>query len=174
MTQLRYTYFRNIEKSAYWLFIVLLILLLPSCATREEPYSEEKAAMDLDLVQRFTNEPISYEESVRPILRNRCVVCHGCYDAPCQLKLSSPAGITRGASDVKVYNGARFKTAQPTRLGIDGFNAKDWRAKKFHAVLSEDNNDAAQNLKQSVLYQMLRMKQLSPQPGSPLRTCGWA
>jgi hypothetical protein len=26
---------------------------------------------------------------VAPILESRCVVCHGCYDAPCQLKLTA-------------------------------------------------------------------------------------
>ena len=81
--------------------------------------------MDLDLLQRFTSEPISFDESIRPILQNRCVVCHGCYDAPCQLKLSSPAGIARGASKIKVYNGVRLKTMLPTRLGIDGVGIED-------------------------------------------------
>lgn len=37
-----------------------------------------------------------YLHTVKPILESRCVVCHGCYDAPCQLKLSSPEGIDRG------------------------------------------------------------------------------
>lgn len=46
---------------------------------------------------------------------DHCVVCHGCNEAPYQLKLSSPAGIACGASNVKVYNGARFKTNPPTQ-----------------------------------------------------------
>jgi hypothetical protein len=136
MKQDRKTYLKNIGKSTYSILVLILVLAVPSCATREEPYIEEKAAMDLDLLQRFTSEPISFDESVRPILQNRCVVCHGCYDAPCQLKLSSPAGIARGASNTKVYNGARLKTMQPTRLGIDGVSIEDWRAKKFHAILN--------------------------------------
>lgn len=32
----------------------------------------------------------------KPILDNRCVVCHACYDAPCQLKMTSAEGIDRG------------------------------------------------------------------------------
>lgn len=30
-----------------------------------------------------------FQREVKPIVDNRCVVCHACYDAPCQLKLSS-------------------------------------------------------------------------------------
>jgi hypothetical protein len=33
--------------------------------------------------------PIDYLTEVKPILDKRCVVCHSCYNAACQLKLSS-------------------------------------------------------------------------------------
>ncbi len=33
--------------------------------------------------------PVSYLSDVKPILEQRCVVCHSCYNAPCQLKLGS-------------------------------------------------------------------------------------
>ena len=48
-----------------------------------------------------------YHKQVQPLLEKRCVVCHGCYDAPCQLKLSSAEGIERGASKVQIYDGTR-------------------------------------------------------------------
>ena len=35
---------------------------------------------------------MSYRKDVQPIVERRCVVCHGCYDAPCQLKLGSLGG----------------------------------------------------------------------------------
>mgnify|MGYP006182235563 CR=1 FL=1 len=41
--------------------------------------------------------PVSFDQ-VLPIIQARCVSCHACYDAPCQLNLASYAGITRGAS----------------------------------------------------------------------------
>jgi len=44
------------------------------------------------------------------------VVCHGCYDAPCQLKMSSIEGIERGASSEKVYVSARVHPAPLTRI----------------------------------------------------------
>ncbi len=43
-----------------------------------------------------------YWKDVRPIMARRCVVCHGCYDAPCQQNLTSWEGITRGATPEKV------------------------------------------------------------------------
>ena len=50
------------------------------------------------------------------VFERRCVVCHGCYDAPCQLKLDTFEGIARGASEQRVYDGARLNAAEPTRL----------------------------------------------------------
>ena len=46
---------------------------------------------------------IGYRAQVAPILEKRCVVCHACFDAPCQLKLGVPEGLQRGASKDKVY-----------------------------------------------------------------------
>lgn len=37
-------------------------------------------------------------QAARQTFEQRCVVCHGCYDSPRQLKLSSWDGIARGAS----------------------------------------------------------------------------
>lgn len=146
------------------LFFIILVLAISSCATKKAPVTRGQATIDLDLIQTLPKEKIAYEDSVRPILQNRCVVCHGCYDAPCQLKLSSPSGIQRGGSKELVYNGARFKTMAPTRLDIDAKTPEQWRRKDFHAVLNEAGNDPAENLSESVLYRMLRMKQTSPQP----------
>ncbi len=147
-----------------FLLLIFAMLALSSCAVKEEPITAGQATIDLALLQTLPEEQISYEDSVRPVLQNRCVVCHGCYDAPCQLKLSSPSGIQRGGSKELVYNGARFKTMAPTRLDIDAKTPEQWRQKNFHAVLNDADNDPAANLSQSVLYRMLRMKQISPQP----------
>jgi hypothetical protein len=155
---------KNIKLFSVFLLFIFTVLAISSCATKKEPFTAQQATIDLDLLQTLPEEKISYENSVKPVMQRRCVVCHGCYDAPCQLKLSSSSGIERGGSKELVYNGARFKTMAPTRLDIDATTAKEWREKNFHAVLNEENNDPAANLNQSVLYRMLRMKQLSPQP----------
>ncbi|WP_254437935.1 fatty acid cis/trans isomerase [Ruegeria arenilitoris] len=76
---------------------------------------------------------------VKAILDHRCVVCHSCYDAPCQLKLTSSAGVLRGASKEAVYHTERLTDAQPTRLGIDAQTVPEWRALGFHSVVGGQN-----------------------------------
>ncbi|MDX1334250.1 MAG: fatty acid cis/trans isomerase [Gammaproteobacteria bacterium] len=138
--------------------------LLASCAAPQKSVTKEQAMVDYDLLINMPAEPISYSDQIRPVLNQRCVVCHGCYDAPCQLKLSSMEGLQRGANPAKVYDGARIRGVEPTRLFIDAKSVEEWREKGFHNVLNEQSGDAKQNLDDSVLYQMLRLKQLHPQP----------
>lgn len=109
-----------------------------------------------------------YFSDVKPLLEKRCVVCHACYDAPCQLKLSSPEGIDRGASKKLVYDGTRLLAEEPTRLGIDVSTTRDWRDKQFSPVLNERTQDLAHNTQLSVLYQMLALKKQNPLPGTDL------
>ena len=60
----------------------------------------------------------------RDVFETRCVVCHGCYDAPCQLKLGSFDGIERGATRATRSTTARGSiAAQPTRLDVDAHDA---------------------------------------------------
>ncbi|WP_313430408.1 hypothetical protein, partial [Pseudomonas sp.] len=40
---------------------------------------------------------ISYTRDIQPIFTEKCVACHACNDAACQLKLESPEGAVRGA-----------------------------------------------------------------------------
>ena len=82
---------------------VLIMLFLTACSSSEKSVTAEQAIVEYDLLYTLPKEIISYNEKVRPVLESRCVVCHGCYDAPCQLKLSSPEGIHRGANKKKVY-----------------------------------------------------------------------
>ncbi len=149
----------------YPLMLVALVSLLVACSAPKKSISEDQAKVDYDLLFSMPVEEISYEDRVRPILEKRCVVCHGCYDAPCQLKLSSAAGIQRGASKERVYDGARIKPADPTRLFIDALVAGQWRQKGFHPVVNEGEEQSPQrNIADSIMYRMLRLKQLHPQP----------
>ena len=68
----------------------LTVLIVSACATKKERLTEKQPRVDLSLLQTLPAENISYNDQVSPVLERRCVVCHGCYDAPCQLKLSSP------------------------------------------------------------------------------------
>jgi hypothetical protein len=93
-----------------------------------------------------------YYTRIQPIFDNRCVACHSCFNAPCQLNLQSYSGLTRGATKLKVYDGSRPKSVAPTRLDIDGHTIADWRAKGFFDVIGD--RDPAHTL----LMQMLRLR----------------
>ncbi|HVZ33254.1 MAG TPA: fatty acid cis/trans isomerase, partial [Polyangiaceae bacterium] len=90
----------------------------------------------------------------------RCVVCHGCYDAPCQLVLSSFEGMARGASKREVYDGARLFAIEPTRLHIDARSVAAWRKKDFYPVLPEGTSAPAESL----LVRLLELKRAHPLP----------
>lgn len=146
------------------LVLILSSVLLMACSSKEESITADQATIDYDLIYSMPHELIDYEASVKPILEKRCIACHGCYDAPCQLKLSSAEGLARGANKDKVYNGARITAGDPTRLFVDAMTTEQWRGKKFHSVLNEsERNNPVANLENSVMYQMLRLKQLHPQ-----------
>jgi hypothetical protein len=94
---------------------------------------------------------ISWEQQVTPVLDRRCVVCHSCYDAPCQLQLSSPEGVARGATKALVYDGARVKPMDPTRLFIDAKSTSEWRRRDFYSVLRASREQAAPSLMERML-----------------------
>jgi len=65
---------------------------------------------------------------------------------PCQLKLTSPEGIHRGANKKKVYNASRLTADEPTRLFIDALTTQEWRQKGFETVLNEGDLNKVKNL----------------------------
>jgi Fatty acid cis/trans isomerase (CTI) len=85
-------------------------------------------------------------------VEQRCVVCHGCYDAPCQFRMTSADGVSRGASKQSVYNSSRLEDAPLTRLGIDASSVDEWRNLGFFDVTTAPQ-DA--DLAQSILLRML-------------------
>ena len=107
-----------------------------------------------------------YWQEVRPLHDQRCVRCHACYDAPCQLNLTSYAGITRGASAQTVYSGTRLLADEPTRLNFDALTNRDWRAKGFFPVLNERAQLPEANREGGAMYRMLAMKRAASWPVS--------
>ncbi len=99
-----------------------------------------------------------YPPEVKLTLEKRCMVCHGCYDAPCQLKLDAWQGLQRGASKEKVYDGARLLTANLTRLFEDAQTHEEWREKGFYPVLDHAVPE------ESVALKMLELKREHPLP----------
>lgn len=147
---------------------LLLVALISSCTLFG--VSQEKELDDLygeaKVRHRVTTdeaEQLAYLDEVKPVLDSRCVVCHACYDSACQLKLSSPSGIDRGASKNRVYDVSVF-SREPSRLFIDEEKTEAWRRSGFFPVLNERDQSAEANLQSSVMYQMLALKNRHPLP----------
>ncbi|VAW86351.1 Fatty acid cis/trans isomerase [hydrothermal vent metagenome] len=107
---------------------------------------------------------IDYWTQVKPVLDQRCVVCHACFDAPCQLNMSSIEGIERGASAAKVYKSMRLTAAPLTRLFEDAQSVVQWRTKEFHPVLNEYADTPEVNREAGVMYRSLQLKEQNPLP----------
>lgn len=106
----------------------------------------------------------NYSVHIKPILDRRCAVCHGCYDAPCQLKLTSWAGIARGLTTSSVYGELRLSEAPLTRLGLDAERASQWRERGFSPVLNEYRATPDAEMAGSVLWRSLALKQAQRLP----------
>jgi len=83
------------------------------------------------LTKTFGVTTVNYGQDVKSILESRCIVCHGCYDAPCQLDLSVTEGIEHGANKELVYNAGRLLAMEPPRLFVDAHSPREWREKFF-------------------------------------------
>jgi hypothetical protein len=167
---------RNIHTQKVRIFIVA-VLVLSGCATianldlnklygNED--SQNRAAANSEQALMASPASLFFEDNVAPIIEQRCVVCHACYDAPCQLKMSSPEGLERGANKEKVYHGDRLLAATPNRLFMDALNPIEWRERGFYPVLNERQQNPVANTQASVLAKMLNLKQQHPLPNDKL------
>jgi hypothetical protein len=174
-------------KKEFLIYSILIMLFMAGCSLYRSVEFNSKygtlRAVDRQIVRptdrqsdRQTDQQIntpaqgsiSFHEHVQPILEKRCDVCHSCYDAPCQLKLTSFDGIDRGGSKKLVYNSARITPDQPTRLFVDAESTEQWRQMDFHPVLNERDQTPEINLENSVLNLMLRLKKENPLPETDL------
>jgi Fatty acid cis/trans isomerase (CTI) len=134
----------------YNLFIVLAVVALVSgCATKALP----------PVVVNVPTRPIAYLNEVKSILDKRCVVCHSCYNSPCQLKLSEFEGADRGATKKAIYDASRLSAMDPTRLFIDAQTTNEWRKKEFFSVT---DSKASNGLNDSIMIQLLSHKMKNP------------
>ncbi|MGY6276070.1 fatty acid cis/trans isomerase [Methylomonas sp. MgM2] len=161
--------------SKYSFFLIFLVLTGCAAIIYESPDFERLYGPSVPKQRRQTQveailsrhqHKVSFYNDVKPILDSRCVVCHGCYDAPCQLKLGSIDGIDRGATKRLVYDFARLKPADPTRLFIDAVDTEGWRKKDFYPVLNERSESEVANLDNSVLAKLIQLKRFNPLPSS--------
>ncbi|MDD5275106.1 MAG: fatty acid cis/trans isomerase [Methylovulum sp.] len=120
----------------------------------------------------ITATSVTYQHDVKPITDSRCAVCHGCFDAPCQLQMGSYEGITRGASKEKIYDELRLFLMAPSRLFTDAQSNTEWRLKGFYPVLNERNPETVANREAGVMARMLALKGEHSFPSSGLLPAG--
>ncbi len=157
-----------IRRRAAW---AAAILIVSGCAayggTKFEPLYGAPAPRDR-VVETVKHDDVDYWTDVKPVIEQRCVVCHACYDASCQLKMSSIEGIERGASPEIVYTRSRLKMATPMRLFEDAQSVPEWRTMGFHPVLNEHGNSVEANREAGVMHQILKLKEQNPLPPGKL------
>ncbi|MGZ3746719.1 MAG: fatty acid cis/trans isomerase, partial [Pseudobdellovibrionaceae bacterium] len=115
-----------------------------------------------------------YLKKIQPIFNNRCIACHSCFNSPCQLNLTSFAGVDRGAIKDDVYDFRSIGEKTPTRLGIDVPQYYDWETvtqtwrqekfegtsgkKGFFPVVLHAPLTPSERLGNSILAQMIVLK----------------
>lgn len=159
-------------KGGWKRLLLVTVLLATGCASVAQidfnalfgTSSPQKRVENAQLNDQFIQQAEFVHTQVEPILNSRCVVCHACYDAPCQLKMTSSEGIERGASKEKVYQGTRLVAATPNRLFVDAFTPAAWRQRGFYPMLNERDQTPEANTQASVLARMLTLKQMHPLP----------
>ncbi len=153
----------------------LLLLTLASCGfltqcsrlpDSGQPPAAVTAEPDAALPTLAPGTPVAdYWRDVKPVLDQRCVVCHACFDAPCQLNLTAFEGVERGANhDEIVYAAARLKAADPTRLFIDAASTAGWRTKGFYSVLDDSPPVSPEAARAGLMLRLLAQKRQHPQP----------
>ncbi len=134
---------------SFLLSLAFLFFIFSGCST--EPLKPVKVEV--------ADKKVDYLKEIKPILDKRCVVCHSCYNSPCQLKLSSFEGADRGSSKDRVYLGERLSAQDPSRLFIDAKNTQEWREKDFSSVLESDSEVGTNN---SMMLLLLEHKMQNP------------
>ncbi len=145
---------------------ILSILLLGCAVLAERQLNEQwgEPSVQNRLTDTLASDQMEFHRDIQPIINQRCVVCHACYDSPCQLNMSSFEGIDRGAHKQPVYDGTRLLAISPSRVSIDEPDTLAWRSRGYFPVLNEREQLAQANLQGSLLYRMLELKQQHPLP----------
>jgi len=164
----------KIKLGVLFILIVGIVLILPKdkgfeVTSRNPATSENK---------EYTSYYLTH---VKPIFANRCVACHACAAAPCQLKLDSYEGVDRGALDV--YPGAlSVRDKDTTRIFKDAKTTEGWRKKGFWPVVNHDKGlSDSKVLEKSLLYQYVKhgkkryesgaLKEIAPRDKKSYKQC---
>lgn len=145
--------------------LTVLLAMTAGCAPGAWPEAPAESAPPDPATQALASAAGTpdYWRDVKPVLDQRCVVCHACFDAPCQLNLAAFEGVERGASQAVVYTATRVKEAAPTRLFLDAPSTAGWRAKGFYSVLDDAPPASPAAARQGLMLKLLTQKRQHPQ-----------
>jgi len=122
-----------------YISLIALLFVLSACQNYQDAISGNSQIPIPVIPPAPIERPVSYTQEIRPIIETKCLSCHSCFDAPCQLKLENAEGLLRGAFRESIYGGARTEAMSPTRLDIDELTVSGWRERGFHSVLQSDD-----------------------------------
>lgn len=128
-----------------------------------------KPPQQITLASNSLPEQDTRNSEIQKVFDGRCVVCHSCNNAPCQLNLTTYSGLRRGATQARVYESSRQEATSPTRLDIDASSEEGWRQKSFFPVLND--KDPAHGLLAKSLLENHPQGELVPPPAVAQPIC---
>ncbi|MDA8792174.1 fatty acid cis/trans isomerase [Bacteriovoracaceae bacterium] len=113
-------------------------------------------SFEANKVHESQSQSSYYLSHIKPIFENRCVACHACEAAPCQLKLDSFEGFDRGAT-TSYPKAIKLAERPMTRIFKDAKTTAHWRDKGFWSIVNRDANlSDGDRLQQSLLYRFIK------------------
>lgn len=154
----------------YLVLTFLLAAFYETSCTASKPFHQTEQKNRAPATEQLAFQNDRYLRDIHPIFSNRCVVCHTCVDAPCQLHLDTYNGVRRGAT-VSNMGTSLFETP-PTR-DKDAKTVDEWRTKGFFAIIrdlkkEEQPQPTSTHLQESILYQLVEQGFQHNQPGFDL------
>jgi len=163
------------QSRLFW--VILLFLFSSGChgPTTVEKNNEAQTVFQVgNRLQGWyheTDQDDHYLDKVQPIFSKRCVTCHGCYEAPCQLNLQSYQGVRRGYDATPIYSMTRFESMPITQMN-DVYPLSKWRELAFLPVVANDEEpnraDHAKHWDSSLFKTFIEKGSQYNQPGFPL------
>ncbi len=113
----------------------------------------------------------NYLDNVQAVMNARCIACHGCFEAPCQLNMQSYEGVRRGYNPIPIFSAKRVDYTAPTRM-TDPLTLDNWRALNFLPVVAHHKEtpfaDQPDAYRESLLYRFVDQSFTSNKEHFPL------
>ena len=106
-----------------------------------------------------------YLDNIQSILSRRCVACHSCTSAPCQINLTSYEGVVRGMSKDNPWGKSTSGDEIPRARIDDHYSVAKLRSIGFYDIV-KDTGDPVRNAEESIMYLALDNGEQNNFPGT--------